>query len=171
MAATPATLFGTQMTSLTGNVNGAIQSLPHVDFVGGKDRTFAESIAYAAQASASVFGVARIPLPFVFLGLLLVTDTSTSTATLAFGNAGNGNSAIYAAAAALTATDTPTWAGKTAKIGTEITSGFDCVTGLATGYGSSSGFGGAYEDVIMTTGTAALPASGNLRIQFQYAID
>jgi hypothetical protein len=159
------------MNNIVGNLGGAIQTLPKGSFVGGKQRGFGDTLVLNTQAAATIVGVARVPLPFVFLGILLCTDTSLATATIAFGNAGNGNSALYAAAATFTATDTPTLKGKTSVLGTEITSGFDSVTGLATSYSSSSGFGGAYEDVIMTTAVASLPGSGNLRIVFEYAID
>lgn len=171
MAATPATVFTPNMANITGNLGGQVQTLPHVDFVGGRQRQFVDTLVLASQAAATVIGVARIPLPFVFLGILINTDTSLATSTIAFGNAGNGNSAIYAAASTLTSTHTQTFLGKASLIGTEITSGFDSVTGLATSYASSSGFGGAYEDVILTTAVATLPAAGNLRIIFEYSID
>lgn len=171
MAITPATAFFDQMSKLVLNIGGAVQSLPHVNTAGGKLRAFTNSLTLNSQASATVFGVARIPLPFIFLGIELDTDTSLGSSTIAFGNAASGNSAIYAAAATFTATDTPTPKGKASLYGTEITSGYDCQTGALTTPQNASGYGGAYEDIIMTVGAATLPASGNLRVTVYYAID
>lgn len=162
MAATPATAFFDQMLTLTNNTGGAIQSLPGVNLVGGRRRGFISSLVLNSQAAATVIGVARIPLQAVITDITLLTDTSLSTATIALGDAGNGNSAIYAAAATLTSTNTPTKVGKTAVLGVPVIAGFDCVSGLA----SSS-----YEDIILTTAVAALPASGILRIFVEYQID
>lgn len=172
MAATPATQYFDQMALITANLGGAVQSLPKVDLVYGRRRSFTASLVLASQTVASgPFGVARLPVPCVITDITLVTDTSLGTSTIALGDAGNGNSGIYMAAQVLTATDTPTKVGKTAKLGVEITAGFDAVTGNATAYGSSSGFGAAYEDIIMTVAVATLPASGNLRILVEFVID
>lgn len=162
MAATPATLFSTQMAALTGNTGGAVQSLPGVNVAGGRLRIFVANLALASQASGSVIGVARLPLLAVISGITYITDTSLSTATIKLGDAGNGNSAIYAAAQTLTGTNTPTKVGLAATLGVPIAAGFDCVSGLAAA---------SYEDVILTVGVAALPSSGNLTIIFEYAID
>lgn len=171
MAITPATAFFDQMSKLVLNIGGAVQILPHVNTAGGKVRTFVNSLTLASQASGVVLGVARIPLPFIFLGIELVTDTSLGSSTIAFGNAANGNSAIYAAAATFTATDTPTPRGKASLYGTEVVSGYDCQTGALTTPQNASGYGGAYEDIIMTIGAATMPASGNLRVSIWYTID
>lgn len=171
MAATPATIFGTQMTKLVGNTGGGVQSLPNVDSVGGRRRGFIESLIYGSWANPSVIGVARLPLPFIMTDITVITDTSTGSTTLAFGDPGNGNSAKWAAAAAYTSTDNPSKIGKTAALGVEQLAGFDSETGVATSYTGSSGYGGAYTDVIMTTGGAQAPAAGNLRIMFEFMID
>lgn len=171
MPATPATLFGTEMTTLTTNIGGNIESLLPSYLSHGKDRYFVANLALAIQGSTAVIGVARLPLPFVLTGIKLLTDTSLGSSTIALGNAGNGNAAKYKAAAVFTAVDTPTFVGLTASMGVPITSGFDCVSGLATGYGAGGNGGALYEDIILTVAVAALPASGNLRIFFSYVID
>lgn len=171
MSATPATLFGTEMTTLTNNAGGNVQSLLPSLLVHGKERRFVSNLPLAAQASGSVIGMARLPLPFTLLGVTMLTDTSLGSSTVKLGNAGNGNSAIYKAAATFTATNTPTGYGLIGTWGVPIYSGFDCVTGLATGYTTGGNGGALYEDVILTVGAADLPASGNLRIIFGYMIE
>lgn len=167
MAITPATAFGTQMTKLVANVGGQVQQLIEA-YVNGKESVFTETITYASQAAATVFGVARIPLPATLLGFILLADTSSGATTLALGNAANGNSAKYKALAAFTTTDTPTLVGLTASMGVPILSGIDCLTGLPTTYGSAQNGGGGYEDIILTTAAATAPASGTLRIWTRY---
>lgn len=170
MAITPATAWGAQMTKISGNAGGQVASLIE-SYNNGKNRCFIETITYAAQASGTVFSVARLPVPFVYLGAMLITDTSTATATLALGNAANGNSAIYKAAAVLTATDTPTWYGVLAKTGVLIASGIDYLGNPSTALSPGTVGGSGYEDITLTVGTAALPASGSLRMFFHYMID
>jgi hypothetical protein len=167
MSITPATLFGASMTKLTGNTGGAIQSLIE-SYINGKENCFVETITLAAQASGSVIGVARIPVPFTPVGFTLITDTSLGSATVSLGNSANGNAAIYKAAAVLTATDTPTSYGLTATYGKPVLTGIDCLTGLPTTYGSAGNGGGNYEDITLTVGTAALPASGTLKVLTRY---
>lgn len=171
MAVTPATLFGTEMALLTANAGGNIQSLLQSYLSHGKDRIFIANIPLVGQLSGVVIGVARLPLPMVLTGAKLLSDTSLGSSTIALGNAGNGNAAKYKAAGTFTSTDTPTSFGLTASMGVPITSGFDCLTGAATGYTQGAQGGALYEDIIMTVGVANLPGSGNLRIFFTYAID
>lgn len=160
---TPATVWGVQMTLLTGNLGGAVQSLPQGNLVGARRREFVETLTLASQVSGTVIAVARVPLNSVFMGIEVTTDTSLGSSTIAFGDAHSGNSAIYGAAATLTATNTPTVFTKTAVHGVEIKTGYDS-SGPVTGYAASAGFGGAYEDIIMTIGAATMPSSGTLRI-------
>ena len=171
MAVTPATAYFDNMGSLMGNLSPAVQVLPGVNVVSGKERAFISSLTLAAQTSGTVLGVARLPLLAALLGITVITDTSLGSSTIKFGDAASGNSAIYGAAATLTATDTPTVFAKTATYGVPITSGYDCVTGALTSAANNSGYGGAYEDIIMTIGAATMPASGNLRVIVKYAID
>lgn len=172
MAITPATAFSDVMANIVGNVGGAIQVLNKVSQVGGKIRVNISRFVLAAQASGTVFGLARIPTFASLLGIKAITDTSLATATLFFGDAANGNSAIYGAAQTLTATNAlTTLTMPVAQFGTPIVNGYDCQTGAPTTYANNSGYGGGYEDIIMTTGVAALPGTGNLVVVVEYAID
>jgi len=162
MPATPTTAYSTVMAQLTGNTNGALQSLPAVTVAGARDRVFVGQIALAAQASGTVIGIARLPIGSIITEIKAVTDTSLGTATIAVGDAGNGNSAKYAAAQTLTTVGTPVQLGNAATLGVPITAGFDGPSGAASQ---------SYEDVTVTVGTAALPASGNLTFIIKYALD
>lgn len=170
MAITPATAFSAEMLKLTGNTGGALYQAVE-SYYDGKERVKIATITYAAQVAGTVIGVARINLPFVLLGISLLSDTSSGSTTLAIGNAANGNSAIYKTAAAFTATDTKTTYGLTAKTGVAILSGIDCLTGLPTTYDTGGNGGGMYEDFILTLAAATAPASGTLRLFFNYMID
>lgn len=161
--------FPDQMGNLTGNLGGALQVLPQVNLVGGKERNFITRITLASQISGKKFAVARLPLYSAFLGILICSDTSLGSSTISFGDMNS--AAIYAAAQTFTATDTPTLIGKTSAFGLPITAGYDATTGLAVTYASSSGFGALYEDVVMTVGAATFPASGNLVVVVQYQLD
>lgn len=160
MAAANATVHFPEMTQLTGNAGGAIQSLPSVTKVGGRERVFASTLALAAQVNGTTFGVARLPLGAVITGITLITDTSLGSSTIALGDAAN--TTLYKAAATFTTTDTPTRVGLTAAHAQPITTGYDCVSGLSTK---------SYEDITMTVGAANLPGSGNLAIIIEYSID
>lgn len=160
MAAANATAFFPEMTQLTGNTGGAVQSLPAVTKVGGRERVFSTTLTLAAQASGTTFGVARLPMGAMLSGINVITDTSLGSATISFGDANN--TTLYSAAATLTATNTPTSIGNAATRGQLITSGYDCVSGAANK---------SYEDITLTTAVAALPGSGSLVVQVTYTID
>lgn len=173
MSANIATIFTDQMTNLTGNVGGAVQTLDNVNKVGYKERGFVSLLTLASQASGSVIAVARIPVPFVFLGITLVSSVSLGSSTLVFGSPGNfsGSQNFYGISSTLTTASLPQGIAAAATFGQEIDTGYDSTTGLATTYGQSSGFGGQYEDIVMTVGAASLPSSGSLYIAVKYAID
>jgi hypothetical protein len=162
---TAASTFSTQMTQLTGNAGGGIQSLPPVTTVGGRERVFVANIGLASQASGSIIGVARLPLGAIITGITLLTDTSLGSATIALGD--TNSAALFAAAATLTNVNTPTRVGLAATHGAPITAGYDCTTGAST----AAPKGGQYEDVTLTTASASLPSTGNLAIIFEYSID
>lgn len=151
--------FSTEMAQITGNAGGAVQSLPGVNLAGARERTFIAHVALAAQAAGSQIAVARIPLQAVITGIQVITDTSLGSATIQLGDAAT--PAAYAAAQTLTSTQTPTRLGVTATHGTPIVTGYDAVSGASA----------PYEDIILTTAAAALPASGNLLLIFEYALD
>lgn len=165
-----ATAYGVQMTKLVQNAGGQLQQLPEVSLVGGRVRAFNETLVYAAQASGTVIAVARLPVPFVLQRIWLAADASSGSATIALGNSGAGNAAIYAAAAAFTAVNTPTAIGLAAKLGVLITQGYDSQGALMSPNVPGQG-GGAYEDILLTTGAAALPGAGTLKLTFEYTVD
>jgi hypothetical protein len=164
-----ASQFSTQMAGLVANAGGAVNQLPAVNVFGARERTIVANFAYAAQAAGTVIGVARLPMYAVITGITVITDTSTGSATIAIGDANA--AALYAAAQVYTSVNTPTKTGNAATHGTPITVGYDCTTGKAVTYQSPGEGGALYEDVILTTAVAALPASGNLTIIFEYALD
>lgn len=170
MAITPATAYGTNMAKIVGAAAGQLPQLPEVAYVGGKLRVFNETVTYAAQASGTVIGVARLPLPCVLQFVTLLASVSSGTATIALGNAADTKSAIYKAAAAFTAVDTLTFVALSATYGTLITQGVDS-QGISLGPNAPGQGGGGYEDIILTTGAAAAPASGTLKLAFYFTVD
>ena len=115
---------------------------PYANVYGGKLKRYRATITMASQASGSVFVLANIPTGEQFAFGVINTDTSTGTATVEIGN--SGNASAYAAAAAHTTTNSPTLFGNVSN---------------SDGSGYSSP-----EQVLLTTGTAALPASGTLEV-------
>lgn len=155
-----ATLFSPIMSALTGNSGGAIESLPNVTLHGARERTSCAVITLASQASGSVFGLFRLPVGAIITGITINTSISLGSATIALGDSNTSN--LYMSAATFTSTNTPTRVGNATQHASPITSGYDCVTGLAST---------SYEDVTMTTATAALPSSGTLVIIIEWALD
>lgn len=128
-----------QMTKLNAGTT------PAPGFVDGTVRAFTETVTYASQAASDTIEVARLPKGAVVVGIQFCADTSSGTATLSMGT--SGSPAKYRAAATFTATDTPTLVGKAAALNTALA---------------------AEETVILTVGTAALPASGTLQVTVLY---
>lgn len=139
------------MANFNGTQDAIIASglEPDVGFVGGRVRAFVENIVYASQASGSTLTMATLPAGAILLGFELITDTSTGSATLAVGDGTTANK--FAAAAAYTTTSTPIQVGNTA--------------GPLAGRQASS------LSIVLTTASAALPASGNLVFITYYTVD
>lgn len=172
MANTPATSYATNMAKLVGNTGGAIQQLLETYTQGGRVRAVFENLVLNAQAANAVIGVGSLPVPCRYLGTIFITDTSLGTSTIELGDAGNGDAANLVGAFTLTATDTPTWKGKAAAIGAPITAGNDAATGNAVTPQAPAQRGGAgMYDLVLTVGTAALPAAGNLNMIHLYVVD
>jgi len=110
-------------------------------------RRFRATVNLASQASGDTVVLGDIPAGFVFAGGEMVASVSLGTATAAIGNASSAGK--YRAAAVFTAVDTPTPFGTTA--------GFSGAASTAT------------ERVILTVGTAALPASGTLVVDMYFS--
>jgi hypothetical protein len=136
--------FGVQ----SAKVLGPTKSTPSPGYVHGSVRNFSEQVTLAAQASADTIVVGLIPKGAIFLYGVLTSDTSLATATIAIGNSTTAGK--YRASAVFTAVDTPTLFGVTA--GEDVANTVD-------------------ESVLITVATAALPASGNLKIQLFYSFN
>jgi hypothetical protein len=142
-----AVLYGTQMAKLRGPSPQA----PAPGFVDGSVRHFVETVTFASQATSDTIEVARLPKGAVPLHVYMMTDTSTGTATIALGV--SGTAAKYKTAAAYTTTN----------VWTEVY-GTTPATALGVALASE-------EILFLTIATAALPASGTLRIHIVYAFN
>lgn len=126
----------------------AAGSEPDVTEVGARVRCFTETFTYAAQASGSTITVAKLPAGAMVLGFELNTSVTTGSATIAVGDGTN----TYVAAAAYT------------------TPGDTVLAALQAGNGMTSPLS-ADGSIILTTGAAALPASGTLLFKTYYVVD
>ena len=140
-----ATQYGTQMGRLR---NSAPVDLPLAGDVHGRVRVFNEKVLLAAQPTADIVEVARLPKGARVLYGILNSTVSLGSSTLAVGVAGN--TGKYRPAAVFTAVDTPTLFVPAAVAGEALT---------------------AEDIVILTIATAALPASGTLRVMIFYSLD
>jgi hypothetical protein len=122
--------------------------LPMAGDIHGRVRVFNEKVTLASQPTSDIVEVARLPKGARVLYGILNSTVSLGSATLAIGVAGNAGK--YRAGAVFTAVDTPT-------LFTPATVAGDALT--------------AEEIVILTIGTAALPASGTLRVILFYTLD
>jgi hypothetical protein len=131
------------------------KNLPAAGDVLGRLRVIREYIALASQASGDTIQLPDLPVGFKFAFGMVHTDTSLGTATISIGPASS--AAKYRAAATLTATDTPTPFGK--------------VSAKTPAADATGGALSAAETNLVTVGTAALPSSGNLVVEFYGTID
>ena len=111
-----------------------------------KVRRFKATIDLAAQASGDTITLFKVPKGYSFLTGILNASTSLSTSTIKIGTADDDDK--YRASAVHTAT-TPTLFGDQA--------------------GFVSGGNAADEEIILTVGTAALPASGTLIVDMLFS--
>jgi hypothetical protein len=109
--------------------------------VGGRVRRIRGTITLNSQTTSQTILVGRIPAASHFAYGVLTSSASLGTSTIAIGVAGA--TGRYRAAATFTAVDTPTLFGPAAAVG------------------SAAGVT-AEETIIITIGTASLPASGTL---------
>lgn len=118
---------------------------------GGRVRVATGTLTYASQAAGSHSFDAPLKLPVgaTVVGGVISTSVTTGSATVALGI--TGTTAKYKAAAAVTATAAATIAIPDAAV---------LATALA-----------AEEEIIVTTASASLPASGNLSVVLYYVTD
>lgn len=109
-------------------------------------KRFRATITLAAQGTSDSIVLADIPAGMVFAGGELTSSVSLSTSVVAIGTAASAGK--YRTGAVFTATDTPTPFGNTAAM---------AMSPLA-----------AIERVLLTIGTAALPASGTLVVDLYF---
>lgn len=114
---------------------------------GARYRRYRASITLASQASADTVVLANIPAGYCFAGGVITASVSLGTSTVAVGNATTPGK--YRAAAVNTAVDTPTNFGTAATLAAAPST--------------------AQEQVILTVGTAALPASGTLVVDLYFS--
>ena len=141
-----ATFYGVKATDVF-NTNPPVKASPQSH--GGRIRVLSDSITYASQSSGStiVMGGGYIPTGARVLFGTLTTSASTGSATVSVGI--SGSTAKYKALAAYTTADVPLVFGVTAGL-TETTTD---------------------EQIIITTGGAALPSSGTLVLSLYYVVD
>ena len=114
---------------------------------GSRLKRFRATVPLTAQAIGDTVVVAIIPAGHTFAGLELSTDTSLATATVAVGVAGTPGK--YLVAQTVTVTNIPTGLGLVAQL----------IAGPLV----------AQETIILTVAVAALPASGNVLVDFCFA--
>lgn len=108
--------------------------------VGGRMRRYTATVTLAAQTTSDTIVVAQLPTGFDFAYGVLTSSVSLGSSTVAIGI--SGSTGLYRAAGSFTAVDTPTLFGPAAQVKTTPIT--------------------AEQQVFITIGAAALPASGTL---------
>lgn len=138
-------------TDLTGSANATsvpVGYKPAATVVGGRSKLFRATFTFNTQTTSDTLQCFTLPTGATFVRGWVYVDTSTSTSTLAIGT--SGSTGKYRAAAAVTTTNSPQDFGITAA--------------------ASAAPLAAEETVIVTIGTASLPASGTLTIFFMVSM-
>ena len=138
-----ATHYGTQMTKLV-----VTRTPAEVGDVGGRVRSFIETVALNGQAINDIIYVARIPANARIIGIYLNTDATLGLSEVAVGIPGTASK--YRAAATLTTTNE--WV--------------PCELNAAVGVALAE-----KEDIILTVLVNALPGAGTLKVLVKYTID
>ncbi len=137
--------YSDTMASLRNNTP---QILPAPADVYGRLRRFKSIVTLASQATTDTIEVAKLPKGARFAFGMLTTSVTLGTSTVAIGI--TGTTGKYRTAAVFTAVDTPTPFGNNGAIGVALA---------------------AEEIVFITIAVAALPASGNLVVDFFFTVD
>ena len=138
-----ATHYGTQMTKLV-----VTRTPAEVGDVGGRVRSFIETVALNGQAINDIIYVARIPANARIIGIYLNTSATLGLSEVAVGIPGTASK--YRAAATLTTTNE--WV--------------PCELNAAVGVALAE-----KEDIILTVLVNALPGAGTLKVLTKYTID
>ena len=123
------------------------QALVNTSVIDGKTKAYQATIDLAAQAAGDTIVIAKARQGEKFVGGIITSDTSLGSAKIQIGNATA--TAKYKADAVFTSVDTPTLFGKAA-----------AMAALEDD-----------EEIIITVGTAALPASGTLKVAMLFAVN
>lgn len=123
------------------------QALINTSVIDGKTKAYQATIDLAAQASGDTIVIAKARQGEKFVAGIITTDTSLATATVKIGNKDDDDK--YKAAAVFTAVNTPTLFGNAA-----------AMAALEDD-----------EEIFITVGTAALPASGTLKVSMIFAVN
>lgn len=123
------------------------QALINTSVIDGKTKAYQATIDLASQASGSLIVIAKALQGEKFVAGIITTDTSLATATVKIGNKDDDDK--YKAAAVFTSVNTPTLFGNAA-----------AMAALEDD-----------EEIFITVGTAALPASGTLKVTILVSVN
>jgi len=143
-----ATYLSTDLTGSANQTSVPTGFRPSAAVVGARFKRLRGSFTFASQATTDTLVIGNLPAGATFAGGNITVSASTSTATLAIGIAGT--TGKYKAAGAVTTTDVPQAFGTAAQMAAAPLT--------------------AEEQVIVTIGTAALPASGTMVVDLYYSM-
>lgn len=123
------------------------QALINTSVIDGKTKAYQATIDLASQASGDTIVIAKARQGEKFVAGIITTDTSLGSAKIQIGNADDADK--YKADAVFTSVNTPTLFGNAA-----------AMAALEDD-----------EEIIITVGTAALPASGTLKVSMLFAVN
>lgn len=123
------------------------QAMVNTSVIDGKTKAYQATITLAGQNTGDTIVIAKALQGEKFVAGIITTDTSLGSSKIQIGYADDADK--YRADAVFTATDTPTLFGNAA-----------AMAALA-----------ADEEIIITVGTADLPASGTLKVTMIFAVN
>ena len=123
------------------------QALINTSVVDGKTKAYQATIDLNSQASGDTIVIAKALQGEKFVSGVITSDTSLGSATIKIGNIDDDDK--YKADAVFTATDTPTLFGNA-----------EAMKALEDD-----------EEIFITVGTAALPASGKLKVSMLFSVN
>lgn len=123
------------------------QALVNTSVIDGKTKAYQATIDLASQASGDTIVIAKARQGEKFVAGIITTDTSLGSAKIQIGYADDADK--YKADAVFTSVNTPTLFGNAA-----------AMAALEDD-----------EEIIVTVGTAALPASGTLKVSMLFAVN
>jgi len=146
-----ATYLSTELAGSANQTAAPVGYKPRATVYGARLKRMRATFTYATQTTSDILQFGNLPAGATFAFGLITTSVSMGTATLAIGISGT-TGKYKAAGSAITATDTPT------------------LFGIATIAGAADPALTAEETVIGTIGTASLPGSGTLVVDFFYSM-